>query len=267
MLNIENETCEIAMSYEITDFKNIVIKPYLRNETEKNAKNVTNENIDRENEISINANFEEIFQINANFEKKIQFFFSNSSSARNRDRSRKLPLKYKNDETNISIFFQNDFQNLLLQHMQLAFFVKSRRKKINDFFEKNCFEIVATTNLFREIKIFNSRFVDKIKNIDIANAYEKFRLMMQIYNDEKKIEMLIQTFTIQRMSQRLILTLTTNMSHLNLFFRNIFQVYVQSNISLTKEFFIRPFVKLGFEDGVILKIIKSLYEIFEVEIH
>ena len=113
------------MSYEITDFRNIVIKSYLRNKTGENAENVTNKNIHRENEISINANPEKFFQINANFEKFFQFFFSNSSSARNRDRSRKLPLKYKNDETNISIFFQNDFQNLLLQP---TFFVKSRKK-------------------------------------------------------------------------------------------------------------------------------------------
>ena len=90
---------------------------------------------------------------------------------------------------------------------------------------------------------------------------------MQTYNDEKKIEMLIQTFTIQRMNQRLILTLTTSMSHLNLFFRDISQVYVQSNISLTKEFFIRSFAELNFEDDAILKIIKSLYEVFEAGIH
>ena len=126
---------------------------------------------------------------------------------------------------------------------------------------------MSTANLLRKIKIFNSRFVDEIKNINIANAYEKFRLMMQVYNDEKKIEMLIQTSTIQRINQRLILTLTTSMSHLSLFFRNIFQVYVQSNISLTKNFFIRSSVELDFENDVILKIIKSLYEIFEAEVH
>ena len=57
------------------------------------------------------------------------------------------------------------------------------------------------------------------------------------------------------------------MSHLNLFFRDIFQVYVQSNISLTKEFFIRSSAELGFGNDVILKIIKSLYGILEAEIH
>ena len=96
------------MSYEIIDFRNTVIKPYLRNETEKNAENVTNEkNIDHENvisknasseKISINANSEKISQINMDFEEISQFqiektFFSNPSSTRNRGRSRKLSLK------------------------------------------------------------------------------------------------------------------------------------------------------------------------------
>ena len=274
MLGIEDETCKIAMPYGIIDFRNTVVKPYFRNETGKNAENVTNEkNIDHGSEISINASpekisvnasSEEIFQANMSFEKISQFFSPNSPPTRSRGRPRKLPLKYKNGEADISIFLQNDFQDLLLQS---ASFVKSRKKKINDFFEKNCFEIVSTANLLREIRIFNSRFVDEIKNINTANAYEKSRLMMQVYNDEGKIEMLTQAFTIQRMSQRLILTLTASMSHLDLFLRNIFQVYVQSNISLAKEFFIRPPAELGFEDGAILKIIKSLYEILEVGIH
>ena len=69
------------------------------------------------------------------------------------------------------------------------------------------------------------------------------------------------------MSQRLIQTLTTNMSHLSLFLRDIFQIYVQSIISLTKKFFIRSSIELKFREGTILKIIKSLYEVPETEVH
>ena len=268
MLDIENETCKIAMPYETTDFRNTVVKPYFRNETGENAENVTNEkNTDHESEISVNAGPEKISQANMSFEGIFQPPSPNSPPARNRGRPRKLPLRYRNGETNISIFFQDDPQDLLLQHMQSAPFVKSRKKKINDFFEKDCFEVVTTANLFREIRIFNSRFVDEIKNIGTANAYEKFRLMMQAYNDEEKIEVLIQTFTIQRMNQRLILTLTASMSHLSLFLRDISQVYVQSNISLAKKFFIRSPAELNFEDGAILKIIKPLYEVPEAGTH
>jgi hypothetical protein len=43
-------------------------------------------------------------------------------------------------------------------------FVKSRRKKVNGLFEKNVFEIVNFLNIFNGTRIFNSKFVDKIKN-------------------------------------------------------------------------------------------------------
>ena len=89
---------------------------------------------------------------------------------------------------------------------------------------------------------------------------------MQTYNDDDKTEMLIQTPTIQRMSQRFILALIASMSHLSLFFRNIFQTYVQSTTSLTKKFFIRPLVELKLGDAI-FKIIKSLYEVSETGVH
>ena len=69
------------------------------------------------------------------------------------------------------------------------------------------------------------------------------------------------------MSQRFILALVVNMSHLGLFFKNTFQVYVQSIISLARKFFIRPSIELEFKEGTILKIIKSLYEISEAGTH
>ena len=117
MLGMKNETCKIAMSYEIINFRNIVIKPFFRDKSE-NVADVKNEkNTDHINEIG-----NEISHVVEN-EKT---FFSNSSfaSKRGRDRSRKLSLRYKNFETNISIFYQND------QHMQTPGpFVKSRKKK------------------------------------------------------------------------------------------------------------------------------------------
>ena len=265
MLGMKNEKCKIAMSYEIIDFRNIVIKPFFRNESE-NVTDVKNENIDHVDD-----------------KKEVEkTFFSNSFHAseipikRDRDRPKKLPLRYRNSETNIFIFLQGDSQNdqLSMQHMQIPIpvptpspFVKSRKKEINGLFEKNCFEIISTSDVFHETKIFNSRFVNEIKNIGTIDAYEKSRLVMQIYNNDDKTKMLTQTPTIQRMNQRLILTLTVNMSHLSLFLRNIFQVYVQSTISLTRQFFIRPSVELGFKDNSILKIIKPLYEIPETKVH
>ena len=279
MLGIEDETCKIAMLYEITDFRSTVVKPFFRNESE-NVTDLKNENTDHVNEkISKNVNFKKISQIHVD-EKKIEKAFSSNSFhaseipiKRDRGRSKKLSLRYRNSETNISIFLQSDSQNdqLLMQHMQASTpipgpFVESRKKEINELFEKNCFEIVSASDVLHEVRIFNSRFVDEIKNIGTIDAYEKSRLVMQAYNDQGKTEVLIQAPTIQRMSQRLILTLTVNMSHLGFFLRDISQVYVQSTISLAKKFFIRPPVELELEDAI-LKIIKLLYGVSEAGAH
>ena len=267
ILGMKKKTCKIAMFYEIIDFRNTVIKLFFRNES-KNVANVKkNENTDHVNEeIPENENIEKISQPQ---DENEEAFFSNSSPApkRDRDRPRKLPLRFRDFETDISIFFQND--QLLMQHMQDPApgpFVESRKKEINGLFEKGCFEIVSASDVFHGTRIFNSRFVDEIKNIGTIDAYEKSRLVMQAYNDDGKAKMLTQAPTIQRMNQRLILTLTVNMSHLNFFLRDIFQAYVQSIISLTRKFFIRSLVELELGDAI-LKIIKSFYGISKTEVH
>ena len=258
------------MSYEITDFRNTVIKPFFRNESENVTNVKKNENTDHVNEkISENVNPKKNFQPQDENEKA---FFSNSFHApeiptkRDRDRSRKLSLRFRNFETDISIFLQSDSQNDQ-QDQAPGPFVKSRKKKINELFEKGCFEIVLASDVFQGVRIFNSRFVNEIKNINTIDAYEKSRLVMQTYNDQNKAEMLIQTPTIQRMNQRFILILTVNMSHLGFFLRNISQAYVQSTISLTRQFFIRSSVELNFKDDFILKVIKSFYEVPKTEVH
>ena len=284
MLNMKDETCKIEMLYETIDFKNIVIKPFFRNNESENVTDMKNKKVS-ENEK--NGNTEEISQSQndeisrpQNEEEAASQNSPEIPIKRDRDRLRKLSLRYRDTEADIFIFFQNDSQNdLLMQNMQAPTsipisapapiptpFMKSRKKEINGLFEKGCFEIVSIFDVFHGIRIFNSRFVDEIKNIDTINAYEKSRLVMQTYNDDDKAKMLIQTSTIQRMNQRLILTLTANMSHLNLFLRNISQTYVQSIISLAKKFFIRSPVELELENAI-FKIIKLLYEISKAGAH
>ena len=119
--------------------------------------------------------------------------------------------------------------------------------------------------MLSKIKLFNFRFVDEIKNFEISTAFEKFRLMIQTFNDQKKM-IIIQSFTIQRMNQRLILILIAIIGH-ELYFRNIFQAYVQSIISLIKKFYIRSSIELELKIDHVFKIIKSLYEVFEADIH
>ena len=75
-----------------------------------------------------------------------------------------------------------------------------------------------------------------------------------------------QSFTIQRINQRLILILTAIINH-ELYFRNISQAYVQSVILLIKKFYIRPLIEFELRFNHVLKMIKSLYGVLEVDVH
>jgi hypothetical protein len=52
----------------------------------------------------------------------------------------------------------------------------------------------------RGVRIFNSRFVDEIKNEGTDKAFEKSRLVVQAFNDTDKDLVLAQA---QRVSQRI----------------------------------------------------------------
>jgi hypothetical protein len=130
------------------------------------------------------------------------------------------------------------------------------------------FELIIIENVSRDVRIFNFRFVDEIKQSNTSNVYEKFRLMIQTYNDQNKTLILIQSFIIQRMSQRIILVLAACIIfQCHLYLRDITQAYVQSKISLNREFFIRSLFELDLSKESILKIIKSLYDVLETETH
>jgi hypothetical protein len=94
---------------------------------------------------------------------------------------------------------------------------------------------------------------------------------MQTFNDQNKNLMLTQAFIIQRISQRLIICLIVVFSKMNLYLRDIIQTYVQSITSLNRDFFVRSFVELikhlDIDTNDILKVVKSLYDVFEADNH
>jgi hypothetical protein len=66
--------------------------------------------------------------------------------------------------------------------------------------------------------------VNEIKHSEIEKAFEKFRLMIQTFNDQNKTLVLIQSSIIQRVSQRLIICLAATLS-MKLYLRDIIQTY------------------------------------------
>jgi hypothetical protein len=156
-------------------------------------------------------------------------------------------------------------------HIAFSQFAASRQKKINDLIEKNVFRSINKNDVSSDVRIFNSRFVNEIKHLDIDKAFEKSRFVMQTFNDQNKNLMLTQSSIIQEINQRLIVCLIVVFSNMNLYLRNITQTYVQSVTSLNRDFFVRSFVELikhlDIVSNSILKMIKSLYDVLEADNH
>ena len=174
-------------------------------------------------------------------------------------RTRRLPVRY-HSIADILIFFHN-------QPMYTPF-TESKQKEIEGLLEKGVFEVVLIDKVPQGTKIFNSRFVDEVKNAGTAAAFEKSRLVVQAYNDEGKNMVSTQALTIQQMSQRFILAFAAIMiNSCSLYLRDITQAYVQSTTSLNQKFYVRPPQELDFGNGAILKIIKPLYGVPEAGAH
>ena len=104
-----------------------------------------------------------------------------------------------------------------------------------------------------------------MKNTGTSTVFEKSRLVVQAYNDTEKELVLTQSLTIQWVSQRLILALTATLigSGKNLYLRDILQAYIQLDIKLCKNLYIKPPTELNIVYNIILKVIKPLYKIPE----
>ncbi len=265
MLDIEDETCKIVLSFRSIDFRSIVIKLFLIESINEHVQSISEiedvQSSDHQNNLS-----SESFEI------------TSSLTIIRLIRTRRLLLRYQN-LADIIVFLQNDdsssnqFESSLLFESSLfsitsliSNFENSRRKEMNDLLERRVFELIIIETVSRNIRIFNFRFVNEIKHSSTSDAYEKFRLVIQTYNDQDKTLMLIQSSIIQRMSQRIILALTTTTKH-DLYLRDITQTYVQSKTSLNKQFFIRSLFELDLSKDSILRVVKPLYGVLETETH
>jgi hypothetical protein len=148
-------------------------------------------------------------------------------------------------------------------------FQASREKELNGLLERKVFEIVSKNNVPQDIRIFNTRFVDEIKNPGTIKAFEKSRLVVQAYNDQEKDLVLTQSPTIQRCSQRLLLCLAACIDETKLYLRDVTQAYVQSTTTLNREFYVRPPAEMASQlpAGSLLRVVKPLYGIPEAGNH
>ncbi len=158
-------------------------------------------------------------------------------------------------------------------NVRLPPYTLSRQKEISGLLEKRVFQVVNPKDVPVGIRVFNSRFVDEIKNASTDKAFEKSRLVLQAYNDFNKDLVLTQLPTIQRVSQRLIVCLTAILQDGNtkLYLRDVTQAYVQSASNLNRDFFICPppelITMMGASSSCILKVVKPLYGVPEAGNH
>jgi hypothetical protein len=236
LIGITGETCKLLLPSGPTDFRSTVVKPFFQHpETEPQTEE--QEQVEEQDSPQDQG---------ANTQSRPQ-------------RKRRLPARYSQNLADISIFLQEPS------------YADSRQKEINGLLEKGVFQLVNIATVPQGTRIFNSRFVDHIKNKGTDQAFEKSRLVIQAYNDQEKDLVLTQSPTIQRASQRLILALAPSLKNTNIYLRDISQAYVQSTTQLNRDFYVKPpkEVKelLQLQEDTIWKVIKPLYGVPEAGNH
>lgn len=81
-----------------------------------------------------------------------------------------------------------------------AQYTESKQKKIARLLEKDVFRVVTTINIPINAQIFNSHFINKVKNTGTDKAYKKSWLIILAYNDQEKELVLTQSPAIQQVS-------------------------------------------------------------------
>ena len=99
------------------------------------------------------------------------------------------------------------------------------------------------------IQVFNSYFVDNIKDPCIDKADEKSRPVVNIYNDEKKNLMLIHSSKIPEVRQSIGSCLAAifqadDNNNIRFYLQDIMQVYIEIASDLNLDLYIQPLSKL-----------------------
>jgi hypothetical protein len=245
LLGTDKEDCIVALPSGPTTFRSTVVKPYFTDETgqEDQLGNPQQDQSEPEPTIVVD-------QPNPPLPTE--------PIRRRRGRPRKIPLPSVDiNVTDIEIYIgAMDTQ-----------FAHSRQKEVNGLIDKGVFQLVHKTDIPQGIRIFNSRFVDEIKNKGTDKAFEKSRLVVQAYNDEEKTAVLTQSPTIQRVSQRILLAIAATFPEYNVYLRDITQAYTQSTTTLNRDFYITPPKGVAQWEGFYLKVVKPLYGVPEAGNH
>jgi hypothetical protein len=89
---------------------------------------------------------------------------------------------------NISIYLQNKDNYKPINPNQ---FIALRQKEIKGLLKKGVFKLINPKDILQGNKVFNFKFINKIKNPSTNKAFKKLRLVIQAYNNPEKDLILI----------------------------------------------------------------------------
>jgi hypothetical protein len=143
----------MKLSSELIDFRSTVIKSFLIKsfvEVESSADvQSINENVQLTNLLN---------DENQDLASEISIKFT---------RTRRLSLRYQSF-ADIIVFLQDDVDSSSSTFVFTSTFVESRRKEISGLLKRQVFEIIIISEVSKNVRIFNFRFVDEIKHSDIS---------------------------------------------------------------------------------------------------
>ena len=122
--------------------------------------------------------------------------------------------------------------------------------------------------ILSNIQVFNSYFVNNIKDPYIEKTNEKSCLIIYIYNNKKKNFVLIYLPKILKISQSIsycfaIIIQNNNNDNIKFYLQDIIKVYIEIILYFNPNFYIWPFFKLlsqlSISFNFIVKVIKPLY--------
>ena len=157
LLTVEGETCTVKLPSGPTSFRSTVVKPYLRSKLLESDPEIDPKPQESETDGTAQPPVEPPPQL--------------PQPKRGRGRPRKYPLLTA--IADITIYLQDGATQ----------FSASRQKELTGLLEKGVFEITKLANVPQGVRLFNSRFVDEIKNPGTDKAFEKSRLVVQAYNN------------------------------------------------------------------------------------
>lgn len=115
------------------------------------------------------------------------------------------------------------------------------------------------------LRIYGSYFVDTVKQEGTPNAFEKSRLVVQIFNDNHGL--MTHAPTVQQSSQLLLLALFVSGPTFKFFARDVSQSYLNSKTNIKLPIFVRPPAIHGYPRETFFRVNSPLYGIPEAVLH